>query len=163
MTGTVFVSTARALFLYVGPIIATRPHAHHAAQVIITSQGLYIEDCVGGCIRTGTTVIPPRMRHGRLDVPAIDRLRAVIELGQRGQRGALGRRIRMRHTLEVGLKDPAHDMHVVERPPDQLGARPRIERLDLAKRGEQPAIGPREVSDERLEIYRRAGSVARRG
>ena len=63
MTGTVFVSTARALFLYVGPIIATRPHAHHAAQVIIASQGLYIEDRAGGCIRTGTTVIPPRMRH----------------------------------------------------------------------------------------------------
>jgi AraC-like DNA-binding protein len=63
MTGTVFVSTARALFLYVGPIVATRPHAHHAAQVIIASQGLYIEDCAGGSIRTGTTVIPPRMRH----------------------------------------------------------------------------------------------------
>ena len=63
MNGTVFVSTARALFLYVGPIVATRPHAHHAAQVIIASQGLYIEDCVGGGIRTGTTVIPPRMRH----------------------------------------------------------------------------------------------------
>jgi len=63
MTGTVFVSTAPALFLYVGPIIATRPHAHHAAQVIIAPQGLYIEDCVTGCIRTGTTVIPPRMVH----------------------------------------------------------------------------------------------------
>lgn len=63
MNGTVFVSTARALFLYVGPIVATRPHAHHAAQVIIASQGLYIEDRVGGCIRTGTTVIPPGMRH----------------------------------------------------------------------------------------------------
>jgi AraC-like DNA-binding protein len=63
MTGTVFVSTTRALFLYIGPIIATRPHAHHAAQVIIASQGLYIEDCAGGCMRMGTTVIPPRMRH----------------------------------------------------------------------------------------------------
>lgn len=63
MTGTVFVSSVRTLFLYVGPVIATRPHAHHAAQVIIASQGLYIEDCVGGCIRTGITVIPPRMRH----------------------------------------------------------------------------------------------------
>lgn len=63
MTGTVFVSTARPLFFYVGPIIATRSHAHHATQVVIASQGLYIEDPVGGRIRTGTTVIPPRMRH----------------------------------------------------------------------------------------------------
>lgn len=63
MTGTVFVSTTRALFLYVGPIVATRPHAHHAAQVIVASQGLYIEDSAGGSIRAGTTVIPPRMRH----------------------------------------------------------------------------------------------------
>jgi AraC-like DNA-binding protein len=63
MTGTVFVSTARAVFLYVGPIVATRPHAHHAAQIIIAAQGLYIEDCAGGSVRAGTTVIPPRMRH----------------------------------------------------------------------------------------------------
>ena len=63
MTGTVFVSTARAVFLYIGPIVATRPHAHHAAQVIIASQGVYIEDCAGGSIRAGATVIPPRVRH----------------------------------------------------------------------------------------------------
>ena len=63
MNGTVFVSTTRALFFYVGLIVATRSHAHHAAQVIIASQGLYIEDCAGGWIRTGTTIIPPRMPH----------------------------------------------------------------------------------------------------
>ncbi len=58
-----FVSTTRALYLYVGPVVATRPHAHHAAQIMIASQGLYIEDSTDGRIRAGTTIIPPHIRH----------------------------------------------------------------------------------------------------
>lgn len=61
LNGTAFVSETR--MLYVGPLIATRRHAHHAAQIVIAPQGLYIEDGAGGRIHAGTAVIPPRLPH----------------------------------------------------------------------------------------------------
>ncbi|WP_437817498.1 helix-turn-helix domain-containing protein [Sorangium sp. So ce1078] len=49
--------------LYVGPLVATRRHAHHAAQIIMAPQGLYIEDGANGRIHACTAVIPPRLTH----------------------------------------------------------------------------------------------------
>jgi AraC-like DNA-binding protein len=63
LDGTLFVATTRALYLYVGPLIATARHAHHAAQIIIAPHGLHIEDGSGGQIRACTAVIPPRQPH----------------------------------------------------------------------------------------------------
>jgi AraC-like DNA-binding protein len=59
--GTLFVS--RTWVLYVGPLVATTQHAHHAAQIIIAPRGLYIEDGGNRRIRASTAVIPPRLRH----------------------------------------------------------------------------------------------------
>ena len=61
--GTVFISATRALYLYVGPIVATARHAHHAAQIVIAPHSLYIEDGGNGRIRACTAVIPPRLLH----------------------------------------------------------------------------------------------------
>jgi hypothetical protein len=63
LDGTLFVSATRALYLYVGPLVATTQHAHHAAQIVIAPQGLYIGDGADGRIRTRTAVIPPRLPH----------------------------------------------------------------------------------------------------
>ncbi|WP_437320838.1 helix-turn-helix domain-containing protein [Sorangium sp. So ce385] len=49
--------------LYVGPLVATERHAHHAAQVVVAPQGLCIEDGADGRIHTGAAVIPPRLPH----------------------------------------------------------------------------------------------------
>ena len=49
--------------LYIGPLVATRRHAHHATQIVIAPQGLFIEDGAGGHVRTGAAVIPPRLPH----------------------------------------------------------------------------------------------------
>jgi AraC-like DNA-binding protein len=62
LDGTLFVSGTRVL--YVGPLVASARHAHHAAQVIIAPEGLDIEDSANGRIRASTAVIPPRMPHG---------------------------------------------------------------------------------------------------
>ncbi len=62
LEGTIFVSGTR--MLYVGPLVATRRHAHHAAQIIIAPHGLYIEDGAEERIRACTAVIPPRLIHG---------------------------------------------------------------------------------------------------
>lgn len=62
LDGTVFVSGTRTL--YVGPLVATRRHAHHAAQIVVAPHGLYIEDAANGRIRACTAVIPPRLPHG---------------------------------------------------------------------------------------------------
>jgi AraC-like DNA-binding protein len=63
LDGTLFVSATRALYLYVGPLVATTRHAHHAAQIVVAPQGLYIEDGADGRIRACTAVIPPRLSH----------------------------------------------------------------------------------------------------
>jgi AraC-like DNA-binding protein len=57
-----FVSGTRTL--YVGPLVATRRHAHHAAQIVIAPHGLSVEDGASGRIRASTAVIPPRVPHG---------------------------------------------------------------------------------------------------
>lgn len=62
LNGTAFVSETR--ILYVGPLVATRRHAHHAAQIVIAPQGLDIEDGASGRIHAGAAVIPPRLPHG---------------------------------------------------------------------------------------------------
>jgi len=62
LDGAAFVSGTR--MLYVGPLVGTRRHAHHAAQIVIAPQGLYIEDGANGRIRACTAVIPPRLPHG---------------------------------------------------------------------------------------------------
>jgi AraC-like DNA-binding protein len=62
LDGTTFVWGTR--LLYVGPLVATRRHAHHAAQIVLAPQGLYIEDGASGRIRASTAVIPPRLPHG---------------------------------------------------------------------------------------------------
>ncbi|WP_305849548.1 helix-turn-helix transcriptional regulator [Pyxidicoccus parkwayensis] len=47
-----------------GPLVATKRHAHHAAQVVIAPPGLDLEDGADGRIHARAAVIPPRMRHG---------------------------------------------------------------------------------------------------
>jgi AraC-like DNA-binding protein len=59
--GSVFFSGTR--ILYVGPLLATARHAHHAAQIMIAPQGIYLEDGASGRIRVTAAVIPPRVRH----------------------------------------------------------------------------------------------------
>jgi AraC-like DNA-binding protein len=62
LNGTVFVSETR--LLYVGALVATSRHAHHAAQIVIAPEGIDIEDGEGGRARARAVVIPPRVPHG---------------------------------------------------------------------------------------------------
>lgn len=61
MDGTLFVSETR--LLYVGPLVATTRHAHHAAQIVIAPEGLELEDAAQGSIHARAAVIPPRLPH----------------------------------------------------------------------------------------------------
>jgi AraC-like DNA-binding protein len=61
LDGTLFVWGTR--MLYVGPLVATNRHAHHAAQIVMAPEGLYIEDGASGHVRACTAVIPPRLPH----------------------------------------------------------------------------------------------------
>jgi AraC-like DNA-binding protein len=63
LDGTLFVSASRALYLYVGPLVATMRHAHHAAQIIVAPDGLSIEDGADRRMHTFAAVIPPRLPH----------------------------------------------------------------------------------------------------
>lgn len=56
-----FVAGTRVL--YVGPLVTSQCHAHHAAQIIIAPEGLYLEDAAGGRIHIRAAVIPPRLSH----------------------------------------------------------------------------------------------------
>ena len=56
-----FLSGTR--ILYVGSLVATKRHAHHAAQIVVAPDGLTIEDAGGGRTRVRAAVIPPRMPH----------------------------------------------------------------------------------------------------
>ena len=67
LVGTAFVSGTR--ILYVGPLVATKRHAHHAAQIVIAPEDLDLEDGAGGRVRTRAAIIPPRMRHGHSACP----------------------------------------------------------------------------------------------
>ena len=71
LNGTLFVSETR--MLHVGPLVATRRHAHHAARIILAPQGLYIEDGANGRIHAGTAVIPPRLPHRHGACAHVDR------------------------------------------------------------------------------------------
>lgn len=53
-----------ATVLYVGPLVATRRHAHHAAQVVIADEALVVEDGAGGRVVARAVIVPPRMVHG---------------------------------------------------------------------------------------------------
>jgi AraC-like DNA-binding protein len=59
--GTAFVSATAVV--YVGTLVATKRHAHHAAQIIVAPQGIDIEDGAGGRMRAYAVVIPPRVPH----------------------------------------------------------------------------------------------------
>lgn len=61
LNGTVFVSGTR--MLYVGPLVATKRHAHHAAQVVVAADGVDIEDGENGRVRAFAAVIPPHVVH----------------------------------------------------------------------------------------------------
>lgn len=61
LSGTIFVSGTRTL--YVGPIVATAEHAHHAAQIIVAPEELDLADGGGGHRRVSAAVIPPRVTH----------------------------------------------------------------------------------------------------
>jgi AraC-like DNA-binding protein len=60
----VFLSGTR--ILYVGSLVATKRHAHHATQIVIAPDGLTIEDGRGGRTRVRAALIPPRkpQQHG---------------------------------------------------------------------------------------------------
>jgi AraC-like DNA-binding protein len=62
LDGTLFVWGTRTL--YVGPLVATKRHAHHAAQIVIAPEGLDIEAGTGARTRACTAVLPPRVPHG---------------------------------------------------------------------------------------------------
>jgi AraC-like DNA-binding protein len=64
LNGTLFVSTTRALYLYVGPLVATALHSHHATQIVVAPEGLSIADGADGHVRARAAVIPPRLPHG---------------------------------------------------------------------------------------------------
>lgn len=64
LDGSLFIWATRALYLYVGPLVPTTRHAHHAAQIVVAPQGLYLEDGTSTRIRACTAVIPPRVPHG---------------------------------------------------------------------------------------------------
>lgn len=61
LTGTLFL--AEGYVLYVGPIVATALHAHHAAQIVLAPSGLAIADAQGSSVMS-LAVIPPRTFHG---------------------------------------------------------------------------------------------------
>ena len=97
-----FVSGATVL--YVGPLVASKRHAHHAAQIVIAPDGLAIEDGAGGRIRARMAIIPPRMAHGH---GACDRAAMLYLDGDDAASRALARDARCatwrRDALDVGL------------------------------------------------------------
>jgi AraC-like DNA-binding protein len=60
LTGTLFAS--EGYVLYVGPLVATALHAHHAAQVVLAPSGLDVADAEGSSVMS-FAAIPPRTRH----------------------------------------------------------------------------------------------------
>jgi len=113
LDGTLFVSAARALYLYVGPLVATARHAHHAAQIVLAPRGLDLEDGARGRTRACAAVIPPRLahRHGACAHAAVVFLdgddRASRELARHGEpRCATW----VRDSLDVSVpRDPTPD------------------------------------------------------
>ncbi|WP_233277984.1 helix-turn-helix transcriptional regulator [Myxococcus stipitatus] len=62
LKGTVFASGTRTL--YVGPLVATARHSHHATQVVVAPEGVDLEDGADQRLRVHAAVIPPHMPHG---------------------------------------------------------------------------------------------------
>lgn len=128
-----------------GPLVATRLHAHHAAQIVVAPSGLDVEDGRGGRIRARAFVIPPRVPHGHGacahaavlfldgDEPASRELARSV--GPRCERWA-------RDTLDVSVpEDPT---------PEQ--ARALIASL-LAVVDARQAVGPRHPAARRMCAY----------
>lgn len=61
LTGAVY--TFETHFLYVGPLIASARHKHHAGQIISAPEGLVVEDEAGSHNRVTTYFIPPDTFH----------------------------------------------------------------------------------------------------
>jgi AraC-like DNA-binding protein len=61
LTGTFFVS--EGCVLYMGPLVATASHSHHATQIVFAPEGLTVADAKGTSVMP-TAVIPPRTLHG---------------------------------------------------------------------------------------------------
>lgn len=62
LDGTIFLSGTR--ILYVGALIASARHAHHATQILVAPGGVTIEDGAGGRVRARAAIIPPHVTHG---------------------------------------------------------------------------------------------------
>jgi len=107
----VFVSGTR--ILYVGPLVATNRHTHHAAQIVIAPEGLSIEDGARGRIRACMAVIPPRLphRHGACPHAALMFLDGDDPAGRELARNAEPRcETWARGTLDVSVpRDPTPD------------------------------------------------------
>jgi len=58
--------------LYVGALVATKRHAHHATQIILAPRGVTVDDA-SGSVRASLIVIPPRLphAHGETDHAAL--------------------------------------------------------------------------------------------
>lgn len=61
LTGTLFA--AENYVLYVGPLVATSLHAHHAAQILVAPSGVSVTDAEGSNV-SSFAVIAPRTLHG---------------------------------------------------------------------------------------------------
>lgn len=68
LTGAVY--TFETHFLYVGPLIASSRHKHHAGQIIWAPAGLEIEDEHAEHQRVSTYFIPPDTFHSHSSAPA---------------------------------------------------------------------------------------------
>jgi AraC-like DNA-binding protein len=62
LEGTAFASGT--VLFYVGSLLPTRAHAHHATQVLIAPTGIDLEDDAGERQHARAAVIAPRLRHG---------------------------------------------------------------------------------------------------
>ena len=62
LTGTLY--TYHGHVLYIGALIATSRHAHHAGQVVWAPGGVVVEDETGLQRRMTTHVVPPHQAHG---------------------------------------------------------------------------------------------------
>lgn len=168
LDGTVFVSPTR--LLYVGSLVATTRHAHHATQIVIAPGGLDVEDDANGRAHLRAAVIPPRLRHGH---GAADHACLVFVDGDERASRELSRdadprcRTWARDSLEVSVpRDPtlaqarallrsvivALDLH--ERPIPRHPATRRMctlldagHAVDIAKLSREAGLSPRQMRE----------------
>jgi AraC-like DNA-binding protein len=154
--------------LYVGSLVATQRHAHHAAQIIIAPLGLQIEDGAGGQMRTCAAMIPPRVphRHGACshaallfldgDDPASRELsRSAEPRCKAWARDGLDVRLPRAPTPEqaraliaailsaVDLDSPARPRHPAVR--RMCAYLDRSDRIDLARLAHEAGLSPRQM------------------